>query len=134
MILLSSALLFNPKDFPTRELGKSFTGQMKSLLSLLRNAFPYSYRTDKDSDLRDFLLGKSIFSQKQTVIDAFNKLKIPTLVLHGKNDTSVPVEIIKSIEKEVGNSNISWKYIDSSHSINSYKEDDRKIISDFVLN
>ena len=131
--MLSSALLFNPKDFPTKELGKDFATQMKDLLSLLKNAFPFSCRTGKNSDLNDFLLGKSPLSQKKTVFEALNKLKIPTLILHGKNDTSVPVEIIKSIEKNTKNSQIIWKYTNSAHSTNSYKEDSQKIITDFIL-
>lgn len=134
IILFSSALLFNSKDFPTKELGKRFVDQMKSLLSLLKNAFPFSCRTGKSSDLKDFLLGKSPLSQKRSVVDALNKLKISTLVLHGKNDTSVPVEIIESIQKDVENNHIIWEYINSAHSVNSYKEDGQKIITDFILN
>ena len=133
IILLSSALLFKPKDFPTKELGKDFATQMNDLLSLLKNAFPFSCRTGKNSGLNDFLLGKSPLSQKKTVFEALNKLKIPTLILHGKNDTSVPVEIIESIEKKTKNSQIIWKYTDSAHSTNSYKEDSQKIITDFIL-
>jgi len=134
MILLSSALLFNPKDFPTKELGKNFADQMKSLLSLLKNAFPFSCRTGKNSDLKDFLLGRSPLSQKKSVVDALNKLKISTLVLHGKNDTSIPVEIIESIQKNIESPYITWEYTDSAHSTSSYKEDSQKVITDFILN
>jgi esterase/lipase len=133
MILLSSALLFNPKDFPTKDLGKNFYEQMKSLLSLLKNAFPYSYRTGGNSDLKNFLIGKSSLSQKKTVIDAFNNLKIPTLVVHGRGDTSINLEIIKSIQNDVDNPNVVWVYTDSTHSINSYKENALKVIRDFIL-
>ena len=133
MILLSSALLFNPKDFPAKELGRSFSLQMRSLLSLLKNAFPYSCRISKSSDLEDFLMGRSPLSQRKAVIDRLNNIKCKTLILHGKNDTSVSYEIIKSLQKEVRNSNIIWKYTDSFHSINSYKKKEFKLISDFIL-
>ncbi len=133
MILLSSAFLFNPKDFPTKKMGKDFNFQMKRLLYLLKNAFPYSCRMDKNSDVEDFLMGKSYLSQKKTVIDKLNNLECKTLILHGKNDTSVPFEIIKSIQKEVNNYDVVWEYTESSHSTNSYKNKEIEIITNFVL-
>lgn len=134
MILLSSALLFKASDFPTKELGRNFSDQMKRLLSLLKNAFPFSYRIRKSSDLKDFLLGKSLLSQKKSVIDAFKNVEFPTLVVHGKNDASVHVTVTESIEKELSNPKISWKYTDSGHSTSSYSKDALKVVTDFILN
>jgi esterase/lipase len=133
LILLSSALLFRPSDFPSKELGTEFANQMKNLLSLLKNAFPFSYRTGKTSDLKDFLLGRSLLSQKKSIFEAFMKIKSPTLVLHGSNDTSIPSGVIKSIENEIGNSEISWVYSDSGHNTSSYNESAMDAITDFII-
>lgn len=117
--LLSSALLYHPDDFPSKEMGQAFRAQMMSLLRLLKNAFPYSYRTGKDSDLRDFLLGKSPMSKRINMISALHKITCPTLILHGKNDTSVPMKAIRSLQEESQNSEITWQYTDSGHSTSS---------------
>lgn len=117
--LLSSAFLYHPDDFPNKEMGQAFRTQMISLLRLLKNAFPYSYRIGKDSDLRDFLLGKSPVSKKINMISALRKIVCPTLVLHGGNDTSVPIEAIQFLQEEVKNSKITWQYTDSGHNTSS---------------
>lgn len=117
--LLSSAFLYHPDDFSNKEVGQAFRAQMISLLRLLKNAFPYSYRIGKNSDLRDFLLGKSPISKKRNVISALCKITCPTLVLHGKNDSSVPIKTIQSLQEEAQNPKLVWQYTDSGHSVSS---------------
>lgn len=119
MILFSPALLFNPADM-NDEVGREFHEQMKSLLHLLKNAHPFTYRTGFSQDLRKFLLGKSYLAQRNLVVESLNKIECPLLVVHGERDTSIPVGLTQSLEQEVTNANISWSYIDSSHSTSSY--------------
>ena len=131
IILLSPALLFNPADIGG-QAGEGFHEQMKSLLHLLKNAHPFTYRTSFSQDLNRFLLGKSKFVKQSTVVSSLNKIKCQSLVVHGEADTSVPVEITRSLEKEVKNTNISWRYIDSSHSTSSYSNESLALIQKFI--
>lgn len=131
MVLLSPALLFNPKDIDG-EAGEDFHEQMKSLLHLLKNAHPFTYRTTFTQSLKRFLLGKSNLAQRSSVIEALNNIKCPSLVMHGKNDSSVPVEITRSLERAIMNTNISWRYTDSSHSTSSYASETLSMIQQFI--
>lgn len=131
IILLSPALLFNPTDI-SGEAGKSFHEQMKNLLHLLKNAHPFTYRTGFSQDLKRFLLGKSNLVQRSSVTDSLNRVECPSLVIHGEGDTSVPVEMTRSLEQEVTNTNISWCYIDSSHSTSSYGNESLALIRKFI--
>lgn len=131
IILLSPALLFNPTDIGG-EAGKGFHEQMKSLLHLLKNAHPFTYRTGFSQDLKRFLLGKSNSAQRSTVTDSLSRIECPSLVIHGEGDTSVPSELTRSLEKETMNANISWHYINSSHSTSSYDNESLALIQKFV--
>lgn len=129
IVLLSPAFLFDPKDIGGNE-GETFHEQMKSLLGLLKSAHPYTYRTGLFSDLNDFLLGKKV--RKKEITHALNDLSFPTMIVHGTRDSSIPVTITKSLEKEVSNSHISWNYVDAGHSISSYGTEALSLIRDFV--
>lgn len=131
IILLSSALLFNPADIGG-EAGKNFHKQMESLLHLLKNAHPFTCRTGFSQDLKRFLLGKSNLVQRSSIIDSLNRIKCPSLIMHGESDASVPVEITRSLEQEVTNANISWHYIESSHSTSSYNNESLALIQKFI--
>lgn len=131
IILLSPALLFNPANIGG-EAGEGFHEQMKSLLHLLKNAHPFTYRIGFSQDLKRFLLGKSNFAQRSSVMDSLNKIECSSLVVHGEGDISVPVELTRSLEQEVMNANISWHYIDSSHSTSSYGNESLALIQKFI--
>lgn len=131
IILLSPALLFNTTDIGV-EAGEGFHEQMKSLLHLLKNAHPFTYRTGFSQDLKRFLLGKSNPAQRSSVTDSLNRIECPCLVIHGEGDTSVPVEMTRSLEQEVTNTNISWRYTDSSHSTSSYGNESLALIQKFI--
>lgn len=134
MVLLSSALLFNSKDFPNAEIGEKFKVQMISLISLLKNALPFSYRVKEYSLMKNFLLGKKEIFRKPSIVGSLNSISFPVLVLHGENDTSVSIDAIKELEKEVKNPYILWKYTGSGHSTNSYDNATLEYISDFIVN
>lgn len=131
IILLSPALLFNPTNIEG-ETGEGFHEQMKNLLHLLKNAHPFTYRTGFSQDLKRFLLGKSNLAQRSSVTDSLNKVKCSSLVIHGEGDTLVPVELTRSLEQEVTNTNISWHYIESSHSTSSYDNESLALIRKFI--
>lgn len=133
IVLLSSAIIYNQRDFPTKALGIAFSDQMKHLLSLLKNTMPYTCRIGKDSDLKDFLLGKLVQARRKSVVSVLNYVSRPMLILHGTKDTSIPAEIIKSIQRDTANENISWQFIDSAHSLSSYGEEAMKTIADFIV-
>lgn len=131
IILLSPALLFNLTDIGGAA-GKGFHEQMKSLLRLLKNAHPFTYRTGFSQDLKRFLLGKNNLAQRSSVTDSLNRIECPSLVIHGEGDISVPVEMTRSLEQEVTNTNISWRYIDSSHSTSSYGNESLALVQKFI--
>jgi len=131
IILLSPALLFNPTDIGG-ETGRCFHEQMKGLLHLLENAHPFTYRVGFSRGLKKFLLGKSDLAKRSSVINSLNRIECPTLIIHGKEDASVPVELTRSVEQKVTNANISWYYTNSSHSTSSYGEEDLARIQGFI--
>lgn len=131
IILLSPALLFNPKDIGG-EVGKDFHEQMKSLLHLLKNAHPFTYRIGFSQDLKRFLLGRSALVRRQSIVNSFNRIESPSLVLHGEGDASVPASLTRSLEQNVVNTNISWHYINSSHSTSSYGDESLALIRKFI--
>ena len=131
IILLSSALLFNPADIEGEE-GRGFHEQMKSLLNLLKNAYPFTYRIGFSKNIKRFLLGQSDLAQHQSIINSLSKIKCPSLVLHGEEDTLVPVGLIRSLEQEVVNSNISWRYVNALHSTSSYDDESLTLIRKFI--
>ena len=131
IVLLSPALLFNLADMGG-DIGKSFHEQMQSLLHLLKNAHPFTYRTGFSQDLKKFLLGNSKLAQRDSVTSSFIKVSCPSLVMHGKGDTSVPLELTRSLEQEVNNKNISWHYTDSAHSTSSYSTESLELIRKFI--
>lgn len=131
IILLSPALLFNPTDIGAAA-GKVFHEQMKSLLRLLKKAYPFTYRIGLSHNLEKFLLGQSDIIQRQSVIKALGGISCPTLILHGENDTSVTIAVIRSLEEKTTNKNISWRYIESAHSTSSYGNEGLALIRRFI--
>jgi pimeloyl-ACP methyl ester carboxylesterase len=131
IIFLSPAFLFNSGDIGG-EVGKGFHGQMKNLLHLLKNAHPFTYRLGFFGDLEKFLLGQSRMAQREAIEQALHKINCASLIMHGENDTSVPIEIIHSLEERVPNKQISWHYSESAHSTSSYDNANLELIKKFV--
>lgn len=131
IILLSPALLFNPTDIEG-EAGKNFHEQMMSLVHLLKKAHPFTYRLSFFRDLEKFLLGQSSLIQSKSIIEALEKICCPSLILHGENDTAVPAGVTRSLEKKITNSNISWCYTNSAHSVSSYDEESLALMQKFI--
>lgn len=131
VILLSPALLFNQQDIGGKE-GVGFSEQMHHLLSLLKHAHPLTYRTRFSQGLRRYLLGNDARTKRTMVLEALNTTTKPTLVVHGNNDTSIPVSITQSLEANCTNGLVLWKYVQSGHSTSSYPPEAMLAIQDFV--
>jgi len=105
---------------------------MKSLLSLLRKAYPYTYSIDTHNDLESFLMGESEINSKENIVRSLQELQIPTYIIHGEKDSGVPVNISKGLESEVTNQQVHWVYVEAGHSISSYPQDVFSAICSFV--
>lgn len=131
VVLLSPALVFNSEDIGGEE-GIAFSEQMRHLLGLLQKAHPFTYRISHQSDLRDFLLGNAHEGRREDVIKKLESLKRPALVMHGRNDASIPARVSQSLEEHLNNPNLRWEYIDAGHSVANYPDHALREIADFV--
>lgn len=119
VILLSPALLYNVEEIGG-EKGREYGAQMESLMHLLKNAHPYTYRIGLGISLKRFLFGRNPLSREKAVIRALESLVCPTRIVHGLHDSSVPVEISKRIQEKIKNSQLQWEYVEAGHSLSSY--------------
>ncbi len=131
IILISPALLFDPIDIEG-EAGVVFHEQMKSLINLLNKAYPFTYRTGFSKKLRHFLLGQSHLTQRRSILETLNGIQCQSLVLHGEHDTSISVHVSRSLERDTTNSNITWHYVNTGHSISSYDNESLTLIRNFI--
>lgn len=131
LLFLLPAFLFNPKDMDEK-VGKEFHEQMKSLIHLLKNAYPFTYRLCFFGNLEKFLLGQSNTIQLESIKKALDTINCATLIMHGENDTSVPIDITRSLQRNISNEKISWSYTDSEHSTSSYSDSNLELIKQFV--
>ncbi|MCX6756264.1 MAG: hypothetical protein NTX85_02915 [Candidatus Nomurabacteria bacterium] len=131
LILLSPVLLFNKKDI-NKIISFDFHSQMRSLISLLKKAYPYTYRINQSRKVEDFIYGKNIFQSESNIKNHLNNLKLPTLIIHGKIDNSVPWDISYSLKKSINNNNISWEFPRVGHSLSSYDENTTNLITKFI--
>lgn len=132
MVLLSPALLYNPQDIGG-EQGLAFSAQMKNLWHFLKEAHPYTYRTGFGKPLRSFLFGHALISRKKDVIKALSLLKHQTYIVHGKGDTSVPLNVSQALQAEVQNRHVQWKYVDAGHSLSSYSPETLRSVAKFAV-
>lgn len=131
MILLSPVLLLNQKNI-SKIINFDFNSQMKSLVLLLKNHLHFSYRASSYNKLKEFLFGSNKILQRKEIEKCLNKINIPTLIIHGLNDKSVPIEISKSLKNSTHNKNINWYFPKAGHSTSSYSNKVLKIIKDFI--
>ncbi len=132
LILFSPAIVFNQNDI-NKITSFNFQEQMNSLLLFLKKAFPHTYRVKSYNRIHNFLHGKEEYQSLESVKKAFKNIRIPTLVIHGKLDSSVPWVISNSLRKTVKNSLITWEFPNVKHSTSSYTENELRIISNFIL-
>lgn len=131
LILLSPALLFNQSEI-SETIEFDFKSQMDSLISLLKRAFPFTYRIRSFVSLRKFLYGQTEILYRESIKNMLNNLKIKTLVVHGKLDSSVPWQISKELRKSTNNKLIEWKFLRIGHGTSSYNKRSLDIISNFI--
>lgn len=129
MILLSPVIEYNQNMLSKIESIFDFKDQMKHLLGLLKRGHRFSYRIKNYNNLRDFVFGRT----KLKPSDFLNSIRTPTLIVHGKCDTSIPFTISKYYETIVCNDKISWLYPDRvGHSMSSYDEETINEIFSFI--
>lgn len=132
LILFSPALVFNQTDINTIA-SFEFQGQMDSLILLLQGAFPHTYRIKSYSRMSNFLHGKENYQSIEVVKQTLKNIQIPTLVVHGRLDSSIPWVISDLLRKAVNNPLIKWVFPVVSHSTSSYTANALKVISRFIL-
>lgn len=131
LLLLSPALLFNQSEI-NKIVQVDFQNQMDSLLTFMERAFPHTYRVESYVLLKEFLHGNLENQSSEDVKNTLTSITIPTFVLHGKMDTSVPWNISASIKKSVKNKSITWKFIKVGHSTSSYTRNALRLITRFI--
>ena len=131
LMLLSPALLFNQDDI-SQIVDFNFRLQMDFLMGLLKNAFPYTYRVKSFRLLRQFLYGEITQLSRNNIERFLRKVEIPTLVIHGKADHSVPWQVSDELRKSVQNKKIKWKFPNVGHSNSSYNNRTLMNISKFI--
>lgn len=131
ILLLSPVLLYNQKDI-SKIINFDFKSQMKSLLGLLSRAFSFSYRLTSQKLMQKFLFGEDKILRFDSVLEKLKNLKKPTLVVHGRNDSSVPYQIDEYLVKKSNNKAIDLYIGDFGHSNGSYTKEVLDKIKDFV--
>lgn len=131
LILLSPVLLYNQEDINTI-IDFDFSSQMKHLVGLLQRAFPYTYRVSDYEKLNNFLLGKIGGLRKEKVETLLQNINIPTLLVHGTKDSSVPYQISKTLVESAMNQKIETIFQEHGHGNSSYTDSVIKSIKDFL--
>lgn len=132
LILFSPAIIFNQNDID-KITSHNFQGQMNSLVLLLKKAFPYTYRVKSYSEISNFLYGKNKYQSIKSIKKTLKNIQIPTLIIHGKIDTSIPWIISDTLRKDVRNPLIKWSFPSVKHSTSSYTANELKVVSNFIL-
>jgi len=132
LILFSPAIVFNQNDINVIT-SSDFKGQMDSLISLLKRAFPHTYRIKSYGKMNNFLHGKEDYQSIEGVKQTIENIQIPTLVVHGKSDSSIPWVISDALKKKVKNPLVTWVFPTVGHSTSSYTVNVLKLISKFIL-
>ncbi len=131
ILLLSPVLLYNQKDI-SKIIDFDFKNQMGSLLGLLSRAFSFSYRLTSQKLMRKFLYGEDKILRFDSVLQKMRDIKKPTLIVHGRNDYSVPYQIDEYLVKKSDNKLIDLYIGDFGHSSSSYTKEALDKISSFI--
>ncbi len=133
LILLSPALLFQQEDI-NKIVKFDFQSQMNFLFLFLKKAYPYSYRIKSYNYFKRFLYGYNFNQSRNNIERMLTKLKIPTLIIHGKMDTSIPWNVSNSLKQSIENNKIIWEFPKVNHSTSSYNKETFNLITKFIKN
>jgi len=131
LLLMSPVLLFNQAEI-NKIINFDFKSQTDSLVLFLIKAFSYTYRIKSENNLREFVYGNSKNQSQEYIQTLLSSLKIPTLCIHGKIDTSVPWNISNALGQSVKNTMIEWKFPKVGHSTSSYNKGVINSITEFI--
>jgi 2-hydroxy-6-oxonona-2,4-dienedioate hydrolase len=71
------------------------------------------YQAFQDRDFVRFLLRMSRATRDCTVGEDLHQLKLPTLIVWGRNDKVTPPEVAEAFKSQIGNGNADLRYIDN---------------------
>ncbi len=120
LVLLSPVIEYNQKKISNLKKDFDFKSQMNGLFNLIRSGYKFTYRIKKYNIFKKDMFGIGLCKP----IDFFKKISIPTLVIHGQKDTSVPFDITQKIQNSFKNDLINWFYPENvGHSMSSYNDE-----------
>ncbi len=131
ILLLSPVLLFNQTDI-SKIVNFNFKTQMQSLLGLLSRAFSFSYRLTSLQVMRKFLYGQDKILRFDSVLNKIKNIKKPVLIVHGRDDSSVPYKIDECLIERANNEFVDLYIGDFGHSNSSYSREALEKIKDFI--
>ncbi len=132
IVLLSPVLTYN-QALITKEVSKfDFHAQMMELINLLQRTFPYTYRIKNKNLLIQFLLGEELEFDPIRALE--KNLNVPLLLIHGKQDLSIPYQLSKRLLKRFlsDKSYVALFPLKVGHSTSSYGKVEQKKIVDFI--
>ena len=100
-------------------------------MGLMARAFPFSYRVESYSELQLWLSGEIEDIQYTRIAANLQKLAMPTLIVHGRNDSSVHPGLTQYLEQQTQNDFISWLHVDAGHSVSTYSQEVLQTIAQF---
>lgn len=128
-ILLSPIVKYSSNEIREIQPETSFLSQMDSLLRLLRDGYPETYRVKSFLDLKNFLHGGS----DDDILVGLQGVDIATLVVHGKNDKSYPWQVVSSLFANLKKQNYQQIFPQKTgHSLSSYEKRATKKIINFI--
>jgi 2-hydroxy-6-oxonona-2,4-dienedioate hydrolase len=71
------------------------------------------YQSFQDRDFVRFLLRVSRATRDRTIGDELNQLKLPTLIVWGRNDKVTPPEVAETFKCQIGTGNADLRFIDN---------------------
>ena len=71
------------------------------------------YHAFQDRDFVRFLLRVTRATRDRTIRDELQQLKLPTLIVWGRNDKVTPPEVAESFKNQIGTGNADLRYIDN---------------------
>lgn len=131
LLLLSPALIYRQSDI-NKIRAFDFSSQMTFLVNLLRRAYPHTYRVKSYVSLKKYLHGSDEKLSISGILHQLSMIRIPTLVIHGRKDSSVPWQISDYLRENIKNQNVDWFFSEVGHSNSSYNTETLKRIKAFL--
>lgn len=129
MILLSPILVYDQDIINKLDIKFDFLSQMIGLLSLLKNTFPFSYRIRNFNVWTKFLFKDSV---KGSAYHNLNKISVPTLLVHGNKDKSLPYQLTETVLAQTKNTHLKLESPLVGHSLSTYDTKTLDKISKFI--